>query len=212
MENQQKLILIKDLGHFIKEGTQQKRKYGLYKCHCGIEFISRTDGVKSGKTKSCGCQRKTSMMTHSLSKHRLYQTWISMIKRCEKEISQGYVNYGKRGIKVCDRWHDIENFIEDMYPSYKDGLSIDRINNDGDYEPNNCRWANKTIQSRNKRILQKNNTSGYRGVYLFNNKWKVAITLNGKKVHLGQFDSIVEGALAYDKYIRDNNLEHTTNF
>ena len=137
-----------------------------------------------------------------------------MMYRCNNITYRDYDYYGGRGIKVCDRWNSIENFIEDMFPSFQEGLTLDRKNSNGNYEADNCRWETKTVQARNTRVVGKNNTSGFRGVgyYKATKKWKVTITINGKNVHLGYFNNALDGALAYDKYIINNNLEHTKNF
>jgi len=130
-------------------------RLGKFKCPCGNEFITRISSVHKKHTNSCGCYNKRRVLeantTHKLSKHPLYHTWDRMIKRCYKEGSQDYKNYGERGISVCERWKDINSFIEDMYPTYSKELSIDRIDNDGNYEPSNCRWATAKIQTRNRR-------------------------------------------------------------
>lgn len=101
-----------------------------------------------------------------------------------------------------------------MYPTYKEGLSIDRINPYGNYEKDNCRWSNSTVQSRNTRILRADNTSGYRGVSWHKklNKWYSYINIKGKKKHLGMFENKEDAAKAYDTYVVANNLEHTKNF
>lgn len=106
--------LLQDLGiRFPNEKSTQRRRYGLYKCpFCDNEFEALTDHIKSGKQKSCGCLTKT----HGLTKHRLYKTWIGMINRCYNPKRPEYISYGGRGISVCERWHIVDNFIEDMYP------------------------------------------------------------------------------------------------
>ncbi len=136
------------------------------------------------------------------------------MQRCHNPNSTKYKDYGGRGIDVCERWKDIKNFIDDMYPSYQEGLTIDRIDVNGNYEPSNCRWVEDVVQKRNTRKLQKNNTSGYRGVYFdkYANKWSVIIGVNKKKIKIGYFKTAEEGARAYDKYVIVNNLEHPTNF
>lgn len=210
--NQKELILLEDLGYLKpKETSNYKKRYGLYKCFCGNEFTTVIQSVKRGLTQSCGCLGTNNK--HNLANHRLYATWKQMNARCNNPKSKSYNDYGARGVKVCDEWHNMENFIKDMFSSYAEGLTIDRIDVDGDYEPNNCRWTSREIQQRNKRIY-KNNKSGHNGVcwHKIANKWMVGIKVNNKKIHLGYFDNVQDGALAYDKYIIDNNLEHTKNF
>ena len=215
LENNQKenLVLIKDLGYkFPNENSKQKRRYGLYKCFCGKEFEGNTYSIKKGKTKSCGCTK----INHNLANHRLYRIWKAMIYRCTNPKRKEYKDYGLRGITVCNKWNDdFMNFYNwALSNGYKDDLTIDRINSYGNYEPSNCRWATKTIQSRNTKILRKDNTSGYRGVsyFKYTNKWVVKIMINSKLLHLGYFKDKIDGAKAYDQYIDDNKLEHTKNF
>lgn len=212
MENQ--LILIEDLGMlYPKETSKVKRHYVKYKCFCGNEFTTQISSVKKQLTKSCGCLKNKDKITHNLTNHRLYGTWKMMIDRCTNEKNDRYNDYGGRGVIVCDRWLDVANFIEDMYPSYIEGLTIDRINNDLGYSKDNCRWASKTTQNRNTRKLKKINTSGYRGVSFHNNSnmWRSRIRVNYKHVHLGYFKTALEAAKAYDNYVIKNNLEHTIN-
>lgn len=208
------MILIKDLGMIYPTGTSKKKaRYGIYKCKCGKETKVQSSTVKNGYIKSCGCLQKEKATTHGLSRHRLYHTWNGMFKRCNNINDKSYSHYGGRGIKVCDRWNDINNFIEDMYPTFKDGLSIDRINNDGNYEPTNCRWATNETQTRNIRPMRKDNTTGYRGVFWKENRKRFVakIKVSGKATQIGSFKNKLDAAKAYDNYVIDNNLEHTIN-
>lgn len=216
-------VLIEDLGTmFANDTSKKKRRHGLYKCSCGTEFKAITYNVKKCLTKSCGCHRKNVSsklsskvnIKHNLSYHRLYNTWCDIIKRTTNVKHIRFSSYGGRGIKVCERWLNIENFIEDMYPSYQEGLSIDRIDNDGNYEPSNCRWATKSTQAINKRLIYANNTSGYRGAYFRpkTNQWVASIIINSKSVYLGIFNTSIEAGKAYDSYVINNQLEYPTNF
>ena len=210
-----KLILIEDLGlMYATEGSNQRRRYGLYKCGlCGEEFRTHIKNVKNGNTKSCGCYQKRrtseSHKTHGLKNTRLYSIWRNMKGRTLNPKNKAYPNYGGRGITICDEWLDVQNFYDwAMSNGYSDELSIDRIESDGNYEPSNCRWTTPTIQTRNQRIY-KNNKSGFKGVS-FNKKYKVYeayIRINKKLIHLGHFLTPVEGAIAYNNYIIENNLE-----
>ena len=221
MENNQnkELVLLEDLGmQYATSKSKYRRKYGIYKCYCGNKFKACGTFIKSGNIKSCGClgsqitaQRSK---THGLAKHRLYSTWQGMINRCYNAELLSYKNYGARGIAVCNEWLAVKNFINDMYPSFKEGLTIDRIDNNLNYSKDNCRWVPKTIQARNTRKIISTNTSGFRGVcwHKRNKKFTVTIGINSKNVHLGSFDDPIDAAKAYDKYIIDNNFEHTKNF
>lgn len=218
--NQEKeIILLQNLGMlYPKETSKQKRRYGLYKCFCGNEFKTEINSIKSGNTKSCGCLHSITISklntTHGLSKHKLYAVWNDMMQRCNNVNNEFYIDYGNRGIKVCEKWKNIKNFIEDMYPSYQKGLSIDRIDNNKGYFKENCRWATKDIQSQNTRKIQSNNTSGYRGVNFdkAKQKWRAQIHYKNKNRHLGYFKNKIDAAKAYDQYVINNNLEHAINF
>ena len=215
-ENLLKPILIKDLGMmFITKNSKQKRRLGIYRCgFCGSEFKANTYDIKRKNTKSCGCYRKRVSSelnkTHGLGSTRLYTIWSKIKDRLFKTKDKAYSDYGGRGITICEEWkNDFMSFYTwAMSNGYSDELSIDRIDNDGNYCPENCRWTTPTIQARNQRI-RKNNKSGYRGV-CYNkgkNKYVAQITINNKNIHLGYFQTTVEGAIAYNNYIIENNLE-----
>lgn len=128
----------------------------LCKCDCGNIKSIRGIHLKSGRSKSCGCAKIERLITHGKSDLPEYQVWQMMIQRCTNQKYNGYHNYGGRGIAVCNRWlgeHGFENFIVDMGLRPSQNHSIDRYpNNDGNYEPSNCRWATRKQQSRSRRV------------------------------------------------------------
>lgn len=129
------------------------RPQWLCKCTCGNEYVGVGSALKNGNTSSCGCLRKevstANATTHGMKGTSVYNTWSGMINRCSLPSNNRYARYGGRGISVCKRWLSFENFLEDMGEPKK-GESIDRVNNNGNYEPSNCRWANDATQRRNK--------------------------------------------------------------
>ena len=190
------------------ETSQQRYRYGLYECqYCGKEFEAIPKNIKKGHTKSCGCLKGGN--THGLANSQFYITWKNMMGRCTNPNNRDYKNYGARGITVCEEWLNITNFITWCESTYIKGMTMDRINNDGNYEPTNIRWADKTTQAINQRIM-KNNTSGFVGInwHKGNNKWVAKIKVNKVDIYLGYFNSIEEAVLARDNYITQNNLPH----
>ena len=131
-----------------------KKACWLCICDCGNILEVCSNALRMGKTKSCGCliyENKT-RLTHGFSSHPLYMVWRDMIQRCENPNHSAYKWYGDRDIKVCHRWHDPRNFFKDMGERPR-GLTLERMNNNGNYEPGNCRWATPKEQRANSRPI-----------------------------------------------------------
>jgi len=132
-----------------------KRPMWICRCDCGRTKTILGNSIRSGKTKSCGCfifSFNQLKVVHGMSKTSEYKTWGKMKDRCYNKNNDRYHDYGGRGIKVCDRWlESFENFLLDMGKKPTSRHSLDRVNNNEDYSPENCRWATGIEQARNKR-------------------------------------------------------------
>lgn len=123
-------------------------------CDCGQEKSVQASNLNNGHVKSCGCLRVESRTTHGCAGSRRtpeYHTWSTMIQRCTNPSNVKWSYYGARGITVCDRWRKFENFFADVGRKPSPAHELDRIDNDGNYEPSNVRWVTEHVQSRNKR-------------------------------------------------------------
>ncbi|WKN20817.1 hypothetical protein [Azotobacter vinelandii] len=142
-----------------REDDKKCRARAVCQCSCGsAPKVVAVDALTSGRQVSCGCHqaeqrraRNGAKVTHGYSKSAHFARWANMMARCHKPGSVSYARYGGRGIKVCERWHDVANFIADLPDGYFQGAQLDRIDNDGDYEPGNIRWVLPLENSSNRR-------------------------------------------------------------
>lgn len=130
------------------------KRYWHCLCDCGTSTEVNQAHLTSGRSQSCGC-RKAELAAqqkhvHGASKTPIHEVWVQMLQRCKNPNNKSYPRYGGRGIRVCDAWHDFAQFQADMGPTYQPGLTLDRRENDGNYEVGNCRWVTNTVNCRNQ--------------------------------------------------------------
>lgn len=188
-----------------KEYNKHRQSTWLCVCECGTEKVVLGASLRTGATQSCGClniekiSERFTTHGHTIGKKRSteHKIWASMIQRCTNPNVDKYEDYGGRGITICDRWREFENFFADMGKRPSRRHSIDRICNNGNYELNNCKWSTRTEQVRNIRT-PKRNTTGYTGVSWNKQrlKWHSRITVDNKEIHLGLFNNIEDATEA----------------
>lgn len=146
-------------GHLtVLQRDELDRRNWLARCDCGSVVARRTNKLRTGHVQTCGGPEcpyfragyRMRGLTHGMTGSREYESWTAMIQRCTNPARKSYPRYGGRGIRICDRWREsFEFFLADM-GKRPPGTSLDRVNVDGDYEPNNCRWADDATQARNR--------------------------------------------------------------
>lgn len=167
-------LTVVDYGGYLIDSDGRKRSTVRCICDCGAEVIVRATRIRNGKTISCGCFQREKLrdrnLTHKSSGTRLYRIWCAMKTRCDNPNAYAYRNYGQRGIKICSNWaNSFDEFQKWAYANgYNEDKSIDRIDNDGNYTPENCRWATTVEQANNKR---NNRTLDYNGVIKTVSEW-----------------------------------------
>lgn len=184
-----------------KQGKNRNKYYDC-QCECGNTHRARVDNLKNGTTDMCKKCGKNKQKTHGMSRTPFYYVYKALKERCEKSTHPAYKNYGGRGIR--NLWSSFDEFKDDMLGSYKEGLEIDRIDNDGNYCKENCRWVDRATNQSNKTVTGK---VPYRGVWIDEKGRYVATLSHDKKSKLiGRFDTAIEAAQAYDDYCEANHI------
>jgi len=180
-----------------------------FRCHCGKSFNTVIDRVTNDRSKSCGCLKLqlflSNIITHGLSDHPVYRVWQHIIERTTDKSHRQYKHYGGRGISMFPPWREdfqlFYDYVSALPDFKKENYSIDRTDNDGNYEPGNLRWTTRHLQNVNRRTL--NRSTGYRGVYHDSkNSWSYSV---GKHNQNG-FYNLIDAVTARNNYITENKL------
>lgn len=197
---------------FLSDKTGSKRLMGVFRCPaCSVEFEGRMDriNVMTGScipcaNKSAGKKRSTHGFNNTNS--RLHVTWANMKRRCVNPRGTEIHKYA--GVTLCDEWMNFEPFMKwSLENGYTDQMTIDRIDPNKGYSPDNCRYVDYNVQAANRRMTDKN-TSGHVGVSWDRSKWVAKVQWKGKQIHLGRFENIDDAVKARNDYLSANDLPH----
>ena len=189
-----KLVVMEEAESIYSKTGKMIRRW---KCNdCGNITIVRHGDLRNGSTVSCGCynyEKESAAKTHGYSRTKLGNVFEGMKQRCNNPKNKNYEKYGGRGIKICTEWlNDPKKFFDwAIKNGYKEGLSIDRIDVNGNYEPDNCRWADNEAQCLNQR-LRKDNKTGHKGIYYSEGVYRVQIRRNKKRYYFGSYKTLPE--------------------
>lgn len=196
-----RLTVVREIEPVVSSVNNRKYRRVEFTCECGQSVTANLEAVRQGGTRSCGCLNRDSSSrsgrnnkTHGLTNCRTYVSWTEMKRRCYVPDRSEFESYGERGITVCERWmNSFENFIEDM-GERPQGCTIDRIDNDGDYCLENCRWATQKEQQRNRRS---NVLVTFQGQTMCISEWaeRTGIPRKTLEKRLGRYGFTVEEAL-----------------
>lgn len=183
-----------------------RRKYKHTCLKCNAIFFRRTDIKNKNLCTSCTRKNSSILNTHRKSRTRIYERWSGIKSRCYGDASQKHRDYKKRGITICDEWlNDFMSFYNwAIENGYREDLTIDRINNDGNYEPSNCRWITNKEQQLNKRELISTNKSGHKYIS-FNkkrNSWRLSVGSESIKINK-YFKNIEDAIIFKNKILKD---------
>lgn len=204
-----KLCTIREL-----EKTANYQRKFLCRCDCGTVKKVLLHNLVNGSTTSCGCARFDNRNNRGYGYHPLYFVWKNMLDRCHNKNSKFYAYYGGRGIRVCEDWQEkaVKFVLWAEKAGYEQGLELDRKDNDKGYYPDNCRFVTHLVNMQNTRLIQANNTSGFRGVSKSRNSFFVHITTKAFSCREYGFKTAIGAAIRRDQICRDNKLNIKLNF
>jgi len=188
---------------------------GEFLCDCGNVFVATMYYVKSSKCASCGCKNKLaaikSVTTHGLSKSPMYKEWKAVKARCYNKNNKSFVDYGGRGICMSNEFLNSPslfiNYVKSLENFGVKGYTLDRIDNDGNYETGNLRWADRATQKLNSRIPKTNKTTAI-GVSYIRGRYQAFVGHNRKHIYIGVYSTLKEAVIARNEYVVSHGFPH----